>query len=487
MKSPQQPRQKSLKALSVLVLCAGLLGAAVQAQAQASRFAELADYQGADREQRLLEGAKKEGDFTFYAAIPVDDISALAAAFEKKYGVKVKAWRADSEGVLQRVLAEAKARRNEVDVIAGSSSGIEPLYRENLLQEVRTPRLADVIPESLPPHRQWVSIYLNTFVHSYNTAMVSKDSLPKTFHDLLNPEWKGKLGFEAEDFDWFGQVVTDLGEAQGLKLFREIVATNGVSVRKGHTLLNNLVIAGEVPLAVTMYGFIAEQAKAKGASLDWFVIPPLIARPTAAAVARNAPHPNAALLFYDFLLGGAQPILAARQFVTVSRKIESPFTKSPIRLIDSGMMLDQSAKWAGSSTGRSSSAARDNATPGIQADQLPSSRRKRGRRQNDHHLHRRAGGLATKLRAAYAHSAARVLPELFGCMQITDRACDRAEVEAREALRNIGVIERLLRDLVQDFPAPAPRPRLRRQYRRPHRICPSRSRRSWPPYRHTRR
>jgi iron(III) transport system substrate-binding protein len=229
--------------------------------------------------------------------------------------------------------------------MATSSSGIEPLYRENLLQEVKSPRLADVIPESLPAHRQWASIYLNTFVQSYNTAIVSKGSLPRTYHDLLKPEWKGKLGLEAEDFDWFGQVVTELGEEQGLKLFREIVATNGVSVRKGHTLLNNLVVAGEVPLALTMYGFIAEQAKAKGGPLDWFVIPPLIARPTAAGVARNSPHPNAAVLFYDFLLGDAQPILAGRQFVTVSRKIESPFTKMSIKLIDSSIMLDQSAKW----------------------------------------------------------------------------------------------------------------------------------------------
>lgn len=202
-----------------------------------------------------------------------------------------------------------------------------------------------MIPESLPPHRQWASLYLNTFVQSYNTAAVPKDTLPKIFRDLLKPEWKGKLGVEAEDFDWFGQVITELGEERGLNLFHEIVATNGISVRKGHTLLSNLVVAGEVPLALTMYGFIADQAKAKGAPIDWFVIPPLIARPTAAGVARNSPHPNAALLFLDFLIGDAQPILAARQFVTVSKKIESPFSKMPIKLINSGMMLDQSAKW----------------------------------------------------------------------------------------------------------------------------------------------
>ena len=177
-------------------------------------------------------------------------------------------WRADSEGFLQRILSEARARRFEVDVMAGSSSALEPLYRESLLQEVKSPYLADIIPRAIAPHRQWVSVYLSTFVQAYNTNLVRKESLPRTFQDLVRPEWKGKLGIEAEDFDWFAQVLMDMGEAQGLRVFREIVALNGISVRKGHNLLTNLIAAGEVPLALTDYGFLAEQAKRKGAPLD---------------------------------------------------------------------------------------------------------------------------------------------------------------------------------------------------------------------------
>ena len=236
----------------------------------------------------------------FYSSIPVEDLAVLTAAFDKKYGVKVKVWRADSEGFLQRIVNEAKAKRYEVDVMAGSSSALEPLHREKLLSEVKSPYLADLIPESIAPHREWASVYLNTIVQAYNTDLVKKESLPKTYRDLLKPEWKDRLGIEAEDFDWFAQVVHGLGEAEGLRLFREIVASNGISVRKGHTLLNNLVAAGEVPLALTVYGFTAEQTKRKGAPLDWFIIPPLVARPTAAGVARNAPHPYASVLFFDF-------------------------------------------------------------------------------------------------------------------------------------------------------------------------------------------
>jgi iron(III) transport system substrate-binding protein len=188
-------------------------------------------------------------------------------------------------------------------------------------------------------------------VQAYNTNLVRKNDLPRSFRDLTKPEWKGRLGIEAEDFDWFAQVVTEMSEAPGaseataLQLFREIVDENGISVRKGHSLLTNLVAAGEVPLALTVYGFLAEQAKLKGAPLDWFVLPPAVARATAQGLARNAPHPNAAVLFFDFLLGEGQQILASRQFVTVSRKIDTPFDRSQFKIIDSAMMLDQARKW----------------------------------------------------------------------------------------------------------------------------------------------
>jgi iron(III) transport system substrate-binding protein len=340
---------RTLPALAALLLAVSALPEPVFAQA--SRVAEIAAYEGADREQRLIEGAKREKELTFYGSIPTDDITVLVAAFDKKYGVKVKVWRADSEGFLQRILGEARARRFEVDIMAGSTSALEPLYRENLLQEVKSPDLADIIPEAIAPHRQWAAIYLNTIVQAYNTNLIRKDDLPRSFHDLVRPEWKGKLGIEAEDFDWFAQVVTEMGEAPGaseaaaVRLFREIVNENGISVRKGHSLLTNLVAAGEVPLALTVYGFLAEQAKLKGAPLDWFVLPPAVARATAQGLARNAPHPNAAVLFFDFLLGEGQQILASRQFVTVSRKIDTPFDRSQFKIIDSAMMLDQARKW----------------------------------------------------------------------------------------------------------------------------------------------
>jgi iron(III) transport system substrate-binding protein len=335
--------RRLVTALPVLALASGLLCPGARAQAQGASLDAVATYAGADREPRLMEGAKREGEMTVYSALPTEDTAVLVQAFERKHGVKVKVWRASAENMLQRIIAEAKARRFEVDAVMNNL--LEPLHREKLLQRVDSPHFANLIPEAVPPHREWASMFLNVFVQAYNTNLVKPDEVPKSFRDLLKPSWKGRLGIESEDWDWFAEVVRDMGEEEGLKLFRDMVATNGVSVRKGHTLLTNLVVAGEVPFALTVYGYQAEQFKKKGAPLDWLLMPPTVARATHVAVARNAPHPNAAVLFFDFIISDGQKILAERNFVATSKTTDSPFTKGPMKLIDPRVMLDDATKW----------------------------------------------------------------------------------------------------------------------------------------------
>jgi iron(III) transport system substrate-binding protein len=163
---------------------------------------------------------------------------------------------------------------------------------------------------------------------------------------LLNPKWKGKLGIETEDFDWFAAVVTDMGEAKGMKLFRDIVATNGISVRKGHSLLNNMVVAGEVPLALTVYNYMPEASKKRGAPIDWFALEPAIARANGIGIARRAPHANAALLFYDYMLSTeAQKILASMDYVPTNATVGSPLKNMKVKVIDPAVTLTQMEKW----------------------------------------------------------------------------------------------------------------------------------------------
>ncbi len=315
------------------------------AQAQSSRAAEVAAYAGADREQHLIEGAKREGALTMYSNAPTDDNAALVGAFERKYGIKVNLYRASSEEIRQRALTEAGAKRFDVDFILNNAPAMEAMAGERLLQEVKSPYLADVMPRAMPPHRAWVGFCLNVLVAAYNTDLVKKAELPKGYSDLVDPRWKGRIAIEADDSDWFAGLMGALGEEAGIKLFRQIAATNGFSVRKGHTLLTNLVAAGEAPLALTVFNYTAEQLKKRGAPIDWFVIEPLISMPNSVAVARMAPHPSAAVLMFDFMLSDAQTILADRDYVATSRKVGSPLDRERLTVMDSAAALAQADKW----------------------------------------------------------------------------------------------------------------------------------------------
>jgi iron(III) transport system substrate-binding protein len=315
------------------------------AQAPANNIAALAALTGAERLKRLAEGAKKEGVVSIYTSMPLDDMAALTSAFEAKYGVKAKVWRSGSEKILQRGLLEAKANRFEVDVFETNSPETEVLSREKVLIAGNSPFLNELIPQAIPSHKEWIATRLNIFTCAYNTKLVKKEELPKTYQDLLDPKWKGKLSVEADDSDWLAETVMKMGEEKGLALFREIARKNAVSVRKGHTLLSNLVASGEVPLALTVYNYKIEQMKNSGAPIDWFALDPTIARPNANGVARNAPHPHAALLFQDFELSEGQQILGKRDFIPTSTKVPSTLNKMPLIFANPKTTLDDGQKW----------------------------------------------------------------------------------------------------------------------------------------------
>ena len=293
--------------------------------------------------------SEHEGALTLYTTIAEKDLPTLVQPFEKMHGITVTVWRAGTDKILQRTVAEAAAGRADVDVVHFGSPEMEALARENILLPITSPVHRDLQPGSVPPHRQWAATLLSVWVQAYNTNLISKDSLPRTYGDLLDPRWKGKLGIEAKDQDWFASVVDVMGgEETGLRFFRDLAATNGVSVRLGHTLLTNMVISGEVPLALTVYNYMPEQAKKRGAPIDWIALEPAIARSNAVGVARRAPHPRAALLFYEYLLGEeAQRHFVSMDYVPSNTKVASPLAGVKIVQTDPVRSLDEAGKWNG--------------------------------------------------------------------------------------------------------------------------------------------
>jgi ABC-type Fe3+ transport system substrate-binding protein len=327
----------TLPRLSTAVLALALLHGAAAAQP------DIFTYAGADRAQRILDGAKKEGTVTLYSSATNADMGPQVTAFEKKYGIKVRQWRASSEDVARRVINEQRAGRFEADVVETAGPDMEVLFREKVLQTFHTPVSAELLPSATHAHRQWITTRINLFVGGYNTKLIAAADAPKRYEDLLDARWKGKLAVEASDANWFMQLASLMGEDKAVKLFRDVVARNGMSVRKGHSLLANLVPTGEIPLALTLYGYRVEQLKKEGAPIEILYLPPVIGLPTGTGIVRSAPHPHAAALLADFFLTDAQRIIAARFNFPVNPKIRP--TPEGLSIIDVARYLDEGERW----------------------------------------------------------------------------------------------------------------------------------------------
>ncbi|MEW6453364.1 MAG: extracellular solute-binding protein [Pseudomonadota bacterium] len=316
--------------------------AALPAQAQTEAIYQ---YQGADREAKLVEGAKKEGTLTFYTSMAPTESNQLAQAFEKKYGVKVQLWRNLSETVLQRTVAEARARRHSVDVIETNAPEVEVLAQEGLISEFYSPHVAGLHPYAVPPHRKYVSDRVNLFVVGFNTQKVKREDIPATYEGFADPKWKGKLAIEATDQEWLGAIVKYWGEERAMTFFRKLAVLKP-EMRKGHVLLAQLVAAGETPVGLTLYSANADSIKEKGGPIDWVPVEPLVGRPQGIAVFKNAPHPNAALLFADFVLSPeGQALLGALGRVPTSKAIKTPMDTAKFTLIDPATVNTESDKW----------------------------------------------------------------------------------------------------------------------------------------------
>ena len=328
--------------LAMLAALTGLHSAPALAQAKPD---EILNYQGPDREKRLVEQARREGTLSLYTSLAPTESKPMAEAFEKKYGVKVELWRSQSERVVQRVLSESQAGRHTFDVVATNGPEMESLAREKVLQTYFTPHAADLPPASIPRHRLWMPDRLQFFVVGYNTNLVKREELPQSIKGFTDPKWKGKLGIEAGDAEWMATLVKKWGEAEGMAVFRKLAELQP-AVRKGHPLMAQLVSAGEIPVLLTAYSANVETLKRKGAPIDFAPID-AIARPQGISISRNAPHPAAALLFVDFVLSAedGQRLYESMGRPPVNRKVKSKLSDFEYVFLDVGAVLDEAEKW----------------------------------------------------------------------------------------------------------------------------------------------
>jgi iron(III) transport system substrate-binding protein len=264
--------------------------------------AELALYKGKDRETILLEGAKKEGQLTFYTS-NTWVAGPVSQEFEKKYPfIKANVWRSDSKSLLKRLTEEHTAGRYLADVVETSPEYVTLLVRDNLLQDHFSPELAAYDDDAKVKGKSGVLAWTNREIYislGYNTKLISAADAPKTLKDYLDPKWKGKMSIAGTTTgtQWIGAVMDAMGRE-----FLEKLSAQEVSVQNmSGAALSGLVASGEVPLSPTIFNSNIFTHKQKNAPVEWRAIDPVIAGVGSSGMVVNAPHPHAALLFLDYL------------------------------------------------------------------------------------------------------------------------------------------------------------------------------------------
>ncbi|MBI4488802.1 MAG: extracellular solute-binding protein [Deltaproteobacteria bacterium] len=254
------------------------------------------------RPEAILEGAKKEGKLQIYALLVISDHMQIIQRFKEKYPfIDVSLYRATSERLYNKIETEHRANAHLVDVIGVSGFQMYQLVKRGLMRKYESPERRSYEPGFKDKEGYWTAYYINPLVMAYNTRQVSAQEAPKDYENLLDPKWKAKLAMEDEEIEWFSTILSVWGEEKGSVYMRRLAAQN-FHFRRGHTLMTELVAAGEYPGAVLLYAPQTQFTKSKGAPIDWNPPNPTVAGLNLMGVAAHAPHPNAAMLYVDHML-----------------------------------------------------------------------------------------------------------------------------------------------------------------------------------------
>ncbi len=314
-------------------------------------------YKGDDKIDMLVAGAKenKETELNLYTSMNLEDSTPLINTFTKwldknyKLKVEVNLWRSNSEKVLQRGIIEAQNGRFEVDAFETNSPELETLGRETVTTQFWTPSFKDFPDAARDPKGLWHATRYNFFTAGYNTNLVKPADVPKTYDDLLLPKWKGKMAIDSDDWDWFVTLVKQGpwgSEEKAMEFFRKLKEQD-LQIRKGHTLISELVSSGEIPMAITIYNHNAERLKAKGAPIEWLPLEPVVARPNGVALAANAKNPYLGLMFIEFTLSkDGQEVLQGVGRVPSNPKASTSLNKG-FKYInaDPEALINEAKKW----------------------------------------------------------------------------------------------------------------------------------------------
>ncbi len=276
----------------------------------------------------LIDGAKKEGQVVLYASMEAQAAQRISAGFEKKYPfVKVNSTRIGSERMATRLIAEAQSRKVQADVVSQSGFDFHGVLQKGVFDIYNSPERAALPAEYKDDKGLWAMSAATLNVIGYNTRLVPASQAPRSFWDLTDRKWQGQLLMDENESKWMAGMMTYYGEAKVVDLLRRL-ATQDIQFRVGHTLIQTLAAAGERPIVAVAFANGVERLKKDRAPIDWIAAEPIIGLTFGLALAKDAPHPNAAKLLIDYLLSKeGQEIIAEAGYFVPRRDVAVPIMK----------------------------------------------------------------------------------------------------------------------------------------------------------------
>lgn len=313
-------------------------------------YAAVEGLTGQERFDTLIElAAEEEGDLSLYTSTNLDESGPITDAFTDLTEFDVDLYRASSSSVLQRILQENDADFAGADVVATNGPEMTILDTEGLLLPLESPVTEDIVEFGV--FDNWAAVYLNVFVSAWNTDAISGDEVPTSWEEVLTG-YDNRLAMELGDWDWFATLVGHMIEEEGMseeeavELFRE-AAREGVVV-DGHTVMAELLAAGEFDITSSSYQHRIPQLAKDGAPVAWEPpVEPAIVRPNGIGIHADTDVPAKALLLVEYELGPeAQSQLVEFDRSPSNDTVEGGFPDDvEVLLVDVEALLDEREKW----------------------------------------------------------------------------------------------------------------------------------------------
>jgi iron(III) transport system substrate-binding protein len=271
---------------------------------------------------KLIEAAKKEGEVIYYTTMTLDQSKSVADRFEKKYGVRATVFRTGGGPLLNKIFTEARGGRYDWDIVVGRGEMVLPMIERKLVAVYHSPETKMIDEQLFDKEGYWTAYYVNSYVLGWNTKLVKKQDVPKTYEELLNPKWKGgQISVDTEAYGMLEGLKRVWGREKAINYFKRLAALEPV-LKRGNTERVQLVVAGEYPLIIA-YNQTLQRMNSRGAPVDWLPLEPSVTQVNPVMLAAKAPHPNAARLFYDYVLSKeGQEMLRGFQRIPVRKDVE---------------------------------------------------------------------------------------------------------------------------------------------------------------------